>query len=111
MQISALPPKAKITAEVCSGRTRPKLNHGSMFRSGQASWAAATTPDEEADHPPEHGGEHADAHRPVHVTVRIVVAGVAADQPEGDQNRDDEEEVGVELEDRVLRARRHEQGK
>ena len=36
--------EAKITAEVCSGRIRPKLNHGSMFRSGKASCRATTTP-------------------------------------------------------------------
>ncbi len=39
-----LPPKAKITPEVCSGRKRPKLNHGSMLSSGKASCNAITSP-------------------------------------------------------------------
>ena len=37
--ISALPPKAKITADVCSGLRRPKLVHSSpRFSTGQASF-------------------------------------------------------------------------
>jgi hypothetical protein len=45
--ISALPPKAKITALVCSGRRRPKFRmpcDHSKFSAGKASWKAMTTP-------------------------------------------------------------------
>ncbi len=42
---STLPPKAKITAEVCSGRSRPKLVHGrSRLSCGKASCQAMTSP-------------------------------------------------------------------
>ncbi len=41
----ALPPKAKITALVCSGRRRLNVSHGtSKLRAGQSSWAAINTP-------------------------------------------------------------------
>jgi hypothetical protein len=41
----ALPPNAKITALVCSGRRRPKLNHGKSKASpGQINSAAMMTP-------------------------------------------------------------------
>ena len=40
-----MPPKAKITAEVCSGRRRPKLVHGrSKLSAGKASCQAMTSP-------------------------------------------------------------------
>ena len=45
--ISALPPKAKITALVCSGRRRPKFTMPcaqSKFSAGKASWKAMITP-------------------------------------------------------------------
>ena len=42
---SALPPKPKITPEVCIGRMRPKVDQGvPKVRSGQASIAATQTP-------------------------------------------------------------------
>ena len=42
-----MPPNAKITAEVWSGRRRPKLVHGkSKFNAGQASWEAINSPTE-----------------------------------------------------------------
>jgi hypothetical protein len=40
-----LPPKAKITADVCSGRMRPKESQGrSKLRKGKASSSAAHSP-------------------------------------------------------------------
>jgi hypothetical protein len=40
-----LPPNAKITAEVCSGRRRPNEVHGrSKFSAGHASWHAISSP-------------------------------------------------------------------
>jgi len=43
--ISRLPPNAKITADVCSGRSRPKLVHGrSKLSAGQASCEAIRSP-------------------------------------------------------------------
>ena len=36
--------EAKTTAEVWSGRIRPKLNHGPKLRSGYANCSAITTP-------------------------------------------------------------------
>ena len=68
MAISALPPKAKITAEVCSGRSRPKLVQAeSRLSAGKASCQAMIVADEEADHAPEHGGDHACADHPVRI--------------------------------------------
>jgi len=43
--MSALPPKPKMTPEVCTGRKRPKLSQPtSHVMSGQASSAATQTP-------------------------------------------------------------------
>ena len=43
--ISAVPPKAKITAEVCSGRRRPKVVHSrSRFSAGKTICSAITRP-------------------------------------------------------------------
>ena len=45
MAIRALPPKAKITAEVWSGRSRPNDVQGRpKFSSGKASWKAMKVP-------------------------------------------------------------------
>ena len=41
----ALPAKAKMTALVCSGRSRPKLSHGMpKLRAGTASCSAMSSP-------------------------------------------------------------------
>ena len=45
VQISALPPKAKITADVCSGRNRPKVVYSNpRFSTGYASCKAMKSP-------------------------------------------------------------------
>jgi hypothetical protein len=43
--MSTFPPKAKMTAEVCNGRTRPKLSHArSKLSAGKASCSAIRSP-------------------------------------------------------------------
>jgi hypothetical protein len=54
-----LPPKAKITAEVCSGRRRPKLPGDHIA-------------DDESGDTPEHGCDGGDFDGPVHVFVARV---------------------------------------
>ena len=62
MAISALPPKAKITAEVCSGRETPEIGPGQIeIERRKGELPGDDIADEEADDPPEHGGDHAGA--------------------------------------------------
>ena len=68
--ISALPPKAKITALVCSGRSRPKFRmpcRNSKFSCGKASWQAMTTPTRNPTTP-----QNAVAITPARITPSIV---------------------------------------
>jgi hypothetical protein len=41
---NALPAKAKMTAFVCSGRSRPNVSQGGTLSAGTASWRAANRP-------------------------------------------------------------------
>ncbi len=53
-----LPPNAKMTAEVCSGRNRPNVIHGrSKFSAGNASSSARPDTDQKSDNSPEHGND------------------------------------------------------
>ena len=72
MAISALPPKAKITAEVCSGRSRPKVVHEAEVERREGELEGDERAQPEADDAPEHGG---DGEPPDHVLV--VVDGAA----------------------------------
>src|SRR3954454_11553428 len=67
VQSRALPPKAKMTAEVWTGRSRPKVVHSrSRLRSGQASSEAMVTPIRNPTTPPEDGGDGEGTDRRLH---------------------------------------------
>ena len=78
--ISALPPKAKITALVCSGRSRPKLPmpcRNSKFSHGQASWLAMITPTRNPTTPQKVVAMTPAADDPVHVFAMVRDLGFA----------------------------------
>lgn len=54
----ALPAKAKMTAFVCRGRSRPKASHGVTLREGRARLEGDVQPHEHADQAPDEGGDH-----------------------------------------------------
>jgi hypothetical protein len=60
--MSALPPKAKTTAEVWTGRSRPKVVHSRPRFSGRVGQLPGDeVAHEEADYAPGHRGDHEQA--------------------------------------------------
>ena len=67
----AFPAKAKITALVCSGRSRPKLSHGSEIERRRRQLEGDDEADQHADQAPEEGGPEELPHDGVVVRERL----------------------------------------
>ncbi len=108
-----LPPKAKITAEVWSGREPPEARPRQIeIEDGISELPGDDDADQKARHAPEHGGDDAGADHAVGIArliARLLLLDDLSEDIEEGESRRAEQHAAMEGDDRILAGNRQDQ--